>query len=159
MNLRGTKRLIGRAVAVLGAVAAVAGGWSGYNRATNQQALKNTNLTDIRQQALTMFPRGSRLDAAAGHLAGIGFDCQAMKHFLADTSAPSMLCASNGRGFPDYPAINMTLFTRNGLIADIEIWNVMARADSDLDDVDMTATGSIRRRRTAAPAGTDRPGR
>ena len=90
-----------------------------------------------------MFPRGSRLEDASARLTGIGFDCEATAHFLPDTSAPSLLCASNGRGYPDYPAVNLTVMTRNGLIADIEVWNVIARADSDVDGIDMTATGSI----------------
>ena len=143
MILRGMGRLIGAGVTLVAVAAALASGWARLDTMADQGALKNTSLTTIRQQALEMFPRGSRLDDAATHLAGIGFECQSMTHFLADTSAPSLLCASNGRGYPDFPGINVTLVTRNGLIADIDVWNVMARADGEPDEMDMTATGSI----------------
>ena len=148
MTTRGRGRPIVAGMIVLTAALAAAGGWAKLDNVAAQQALKSASLTSVRQQALHLFPPGSRLDDAASRLADIGFDCQTMQHFLADTSAPSLLCASNGRGYPDYPAVNLTLITRNGLIADIDVWNVMVRADDDPEDVDMSATGSIRARST-----------
>jgi hypothetical protein len=144
MILRRKGRLLGQLGIALGVGIAAAVGWGRVAGLADRQALKNTSLTSVRQEALTLFPRGSRLDEATSHLTGIGFDCEPMTHFLPDISAPSLLCASNGRGYPNFPAVNLTVITRNGLIADIEVWNVMARADSDVDDIDMMATGSIR---------------
>jgi hypothetical protein len=144
MILRGKGRFIGGVMVALVIAAACAGTVVEIQAVAGRQELKSTSLTNVRQQALELFPRGSRLEEAASHLATIGFDCQAMQHFLADTSAPTLLCASNGRGYPDYPAVNLTLVTRNGLIADIDVWNVMVRADGDPYAVDLSATGSIR---------------
>lgn len=96
-----------------------------------RQALRSTDLGGIRRQALGLFPRGSRLQDAASRLVDMGFLCTPMPHLMPDVSSASLLCASNGRGYPDFPAINVTVLTRNGLISEIEVWNVMARADSD----------------------------
>ena len=112
------------------------------DRALDNKALKNNNLTGLRTEALNLFPRGSRLDEAAAHLASIGFACDPIAHPLPDISGPSMHCASNGRGYPDFPAVNVILLSRNGMVSDVDVWNIMARADGEPDDIDFTAIGA-----------------
>lgn len=124
------------------------------DRASDNRSLKNNDLTGLRAEALNLFPRGSRLDEAAAHLARIGFACEPIAHPLPDISGPSLHCASNGRGYPDFPAVNVILLTRNGMISDVDVWNIMARADGEPDDVDFTAIGAT----DALPAQLRRPG-
>lgn len=115
---------------------------SGLDSASKREALKSSNLTGLKNEALAMFPRGSRLDEAAALLARIGFACEPVPHPLPDISGPSLRCASNGRGYPDFPAVNVILLTRNGMISDVDVWNIMARADGEPDDIDFTAIGA-----------------
>ena len=126
---------------------------TGLDRATANQALKNNNLTGLRSEALALFPRGSRLEDAATRLAHIGFACEPVAHPLPDISGPSLRCASNGRGYPDFPAVTVILLTRNGMISDVDVWNIMAKADGEADDIDFTATGAS----DALPAQLRRP--
>jgi hypothetical protein len=125
------KRVALLGLGALGLAAGLVAAVSSAGHAVGRQALKSNNLTGIRQEALTMFPRGTRLQDAALHLEDIGFSCEPMLRSLADISGPALMCASNGRGYPDFPAINVTLSTRNGLVSEIEVWNIMARADDD----------------------------
>lgn len=122
-----------------GGVAALA---MGLGHVADEQALKNDSLTRLRTEALALFPRGSRLSDAEAHMARIGFACEPIPHALPDISAPSLQCASNGRGYPDFPAVNVILLSRNGLISDVDVWNIMARADGDPDGIDFTAIGA-----------------
>ena len=126
------------AVAGAGSLALV----SGLASASQREALKSSNLTGLKNEALAMFPRGSRLDEAAALLGRIGFACEPVPHPLPDISGPSLRCASNGRGYPDFPAVNVILLTRNGMISDVDVWNIMARADGEPDDIDFTAIGA-----------------
>lgn len=137
-------------ILVVGGLTAAAAGLDG---GVNRSALKNNDLTRLRAEALTLFPRGSRLDAATAQLVSIGFACEPIPHPLPDISGPSLRCASNGRGYPNYPAVTVILLTRNGLISDVDVWNIMARADGEPDDIDFTAIGSSQ----ALPARLRRP--
>ena len=96
----------------------------------SKTALQGENFYAIRREALTLFPRGSRLKDAAEQLTAIGFRCNGIPHKLANINAESLICASNGRGAVTSPALNLTVFSRNGLISDFEVWNMLARADS-----------------------------
>ncbi|MDX7950440.1 hypothetical protein P7D22_04505 [Lichenihabitans sp. Uapishka_5] len=138
------------AVLLAGGLTAAAASLDGVAR---RSALKNNDLTRLRAEALTLFPRGSRLDEAASQLATIGFACEDLQHPLPDISAPSLRCASDGRGYPNYPSVNVILLTRNGLISDVDVWNIMARADGEPDDIDFTAIGASQ----ALPAALRRP--
>lgn len=122
-----------------GCVAALA---TGFGHVGDGQALKDDSLTRVRMEALALFPRGSLLSDAEAHMARIGFACETIPHPLPDISAPSLQCASNGRGYPDFPAVNVILLSRNGLVSDVDVWNVMARADGEPDDIDFTAIGA-----------------
>ena len=106
---------------------------AGIDVFTNRHALKSGGLADIRREAFTFFPRGSRSKDAADRLADMGFLCSPMPRALFNVSGADLICESNGRGFPEAPAMNVTLLTRNGLISDIEIWNIMDRADSSTE--------------------------
>lgn len=136
------KRWAGGAAFLLISLAVAVGLTTSVNHAKESQALKSENLTGLRAEALDLFPRGSHLDEAEAHLEKIGFVCEPLPHPIPDISGPSLRCASNGRGYPDFPAVNVVLLSRNGLVSDVDVWNVMARADTEPDDIDFTAIGA-----------------
>ncbi|MCW6507246.1 hypothetical protein [Lichenifustis flavocetrariae] len=133
--IRHAKRIVLIAFGIVAAMLGLVATESTVDGAVRRQALKSNSLTGIRDEALSLFPRGSRLQPAATRLVDMGFTCEPLKHAMPDISGPSLICSSSGRGYPDYPAINVTLVTRNGLISDIEVWNMMGRADGSGDDV------------------------
>ena len=83
-------------------------------------------------------PRGSRIDEAERRLTSIGFVCLRTPHQLPNVNASSLVCDSHGRGYPSSPQLNLSVMSRNGLVSDIEIWNIL---QSTRSAPDATAAG------------------
>ena len=88
-------------------------------------ALKGEDFAALRAEALSLLPRGSRIDEAGRRLTSIGFVCLGTAHQLPNVNAPSLTCDSNGRGYPSSPQLNISVMGRNGLVSDIEVWNTL----------------------------------
>jgi hypothetical protein len=124
-------RLLGIATGLVAMTGFFAATVSMVNCAVQGSALKDNDFTAVRKEALSLFPRGSRIADTADRLTDMGFLCFPVPHSIANVSSASLDCKSNGRGFPGVPAFNITVLTRNGLISDVEIWNVVDHADAD----------------------------
>lgn len=90
--------------------------------------LMRDDLAGLRREALDLFPRGSRVAEAYRRLVAMGFRCEAVEHKLANVTSPSLACDSNGRGFPSVPAYNVTVLGRDGVVADVDVWNTFGTA-------------------------------
>ena len=99
-------------------------------RYRHSDALMVGDFADLRREALDLMPRGSRLDAAERKLTSIGFSCSGTPHGLPNVNGPSLVCSSNGRGYPVSPQINLTVMSRSGLVSDYEVWNLFESASA-----------------------------
>lgn len=123
--------IVGIVVGLTVAVAAPIGAMSLMPKGPKHDALIGDDFYAIRREALALFPRGSRVREVADQLKAIGFVCDGIAHKMANVNAESLICESRGRGYPTSQAMNVTIMARNGLLSDIEIWNMLQRADAE----------------------------
>ncbi len=123
--------IIGAVVGLGGILAATGATLALLPQGPRRDALMGEDFFAIRREALALFPRGSRLSQAAERLIAIGFRCSGIPHKMANVNAESLICESHGRGYPASPAFNVTILARNGLLSDIEIWNMLDKADAE----------------------------
>lgn len=119
------------ALGLAGILVAGGGAFALLPQGPSRDALMGQDFFAIRREALALFPRGSKLSEAADQLVAIGFRCSGIPHKMANVNAESLVCESHGRGYPFTPAFNVTVLARNGLLSDIEIWNMLDKADAE----------------------------
>ena len=105
----------------------MAGGGAGYYAFAHSKPsaipLLGEDFSRMRLEALAMFPPGEKAETVVATLKQLGFHCSPIRRLSSNINAPFVQCDSAGRNYPYGSSYELTVMTRNGVVADIAIGN------------------------------------
>ncbi len=94
---------------------------SGPRRESTYALMTGSDFGMIRREVLSDHPIGSKIADVADAIGKLGFTCRYRPHLIENTTAPTVLCHSSGRGDTVASRLDVVLVARNGTLTDVAI--------------------------------------
>lgn len=105
--------------------------------------LLGDDMSQMRREALAMFPPGEKAETVVVALKALGFHCSPARRLVPNINAPFVQCDSAGRNYPFGSRYEITVMTRNGVVADLGIGNGLDGFEASARTPNPTAGGQV----------------
>jgi hypothetical protein len=142
----------GAASAVTASVGTFSVAGMGTHPISAKQIMVESDFGEIRRQALLSHPVGSRISDVAEAMEKLGFRCRYHPNLVENSTAPTILCDSNGHNGAGLSRLDVQIIARDGTLADIVVSNGLDNLEASAITPDPNPGGRTPELRVTRPA-------